>query len=158
MIWDIIIILDVYITSKGFRQYSYSVPATRVLTWLSKSWMRRASPKSAILGLKFLSKRMLLDLMSRCMIRTSDSSCRYASPRAIPRAMLNLVDQLRCIFMSHDPGATSKHTCTVLLLSVSKPVGLVWSPFLLGHLYFCSIWQGLWWGMDTKNTHVVRWD
>lgn len=62
-------LLFVIATSLRQRNDPYAVPATRVLTWVSFSEKMRANPKSAILGLRSLSRRMLLALMSRCTIR-----------------------------------------------------------------------------------------
>ena len=58
-------------------QSTHSVPAhCWVMMTLCASSMGRANPKSAILGWRFLSSRMLLALMSRWMIRDWDEACR----------------------------------------------------------------------------------
>ena len=69
------------------------VPAIRVLTWVFSSLKNLARPKSAILGFRFPSRRILLAFMSLCTMRDLDSSCKYIRPRAIARQMLNRVDQ-----------------------------------------------------------------
>lgn len=72
---------------------THNVPATSVVKW-DCSWGNSfASPKSAILASSLLSNRMLLALMSLCIIRGWSSSWRYASPRAVPMAMLKRVGQ-----------------------------------------------------------------
>jgi hypothetical protein len=52
-----------------------------------------ASPKSAILASRLRSRRTLLALMSLWMILGVTSKCKYASPRAVPKAMLKRVRQ-----------------------------------------------------------------
>ena len=47
---------------------TYRVPATLVLICVMLPGKNFANPKSAILGLRFLSRRMLLALMSRWTI------------------------------------------------------------------------------------------
>lgn len=49
-------------------QFAYSVPAIPVLTWDLSGLTHRASPKSAIFGVSFSSRRMLLALMSLWII------------------------------------------------------------------------------------------
>jgi len=52
-----------------------------------------AKPKSDTFGVKSYSNKMLLDLKSRCMTRGLESSCKYASARAAPSAILSLASQ-----------------------------------------------------------------
>ena len=53
---------------------SYNVPATPVVRWVTSSPKALARPKSVILGFNLSSNRILLALMSRWIIRVSDSS------------------------------------------------------------------------------------
>lgn len=55
-----------------------NVPITRVVTKLEPDPKTLASPKSDTLGFHCLSRRMLLDLMSRCTTLGSKPSCKYA--------------------------------------------------------------------------------
>ena len=79
---------------------TYNVPANLLLTWLWSPGISLANPKSAILGWKSLSSKMLLDFISLCMIITWYCSCRYARPRAVPKMISNLCFQLRVPFFS----------------------------------------------------------
>lgn len=74
--------------------HTHSVPAIPVLVWVLSVPNERASPKSAILGLRFWSRRMLLVLMSLWMIFTSDPLWRYSKPSDIPIMMVNRCFQL----------------------------------------------------------------
>lgn len=57
-------------TSEKVCAITYLVPATcSVMIWLFSSGKSKAKPKSAILGSKFLSNKMLLAFLSRWMIR-----------------------------------------------------------------------------------------
>jgi len=75
--------------------HTYSVPAIPVLVCVLSVPMERMSPKSAILGLRFRSRRILLVLMSLWMIFTSDPLWRYSRPSDIPIMMLNRCFQLK---------------------------------------------------------------
>uniref|UniRef100_A0A7N0ZRZ0 Uncharacterized protein n=1 Tax=Kalanchoe fedtschenkoi TaxID=63787 RepID=A0A7N0ZRZ0_KALFE len=75
---------------QGAKRMTYSVPAMPVLMWdSSPPGTHLASPKSAILGTRFSSSRILLPFMSRWMILTGEPNppWRYASPSATPRTM-----------------------------------------------------------------------
>ncbi len=69
--------------------FLYLAPATNVWSLSASLWKRRARPKSAILGLRFLSRRMLIALMSEWTRCASILVWRWASPCAVPNAMLN---------------------------------------------------------------------
>ncbi len=69
--------------------FLYLAPATNVWSLSASLWKSRARPKSAILGLRFLSRRMLIALMSEWMRCASILVWRWASPCAVPNAMLN---------------------------------------------------------------------
>jgi hypothetical protein len=73
---------------------TYRVPAGRFVTSLVSSPQNAlARPKSEILGLRSESRRTLLGLRSRWMMRSRDSSWRYSRPRAIPRMIAYLLLQ-----------------------------------------------------------------
>jgi hypothetical protein len=74
---------------------TYIVPATLVLIWVFLSSLSLANPKSEILGFSSPCSNILLALISRCIILTADSSCRYAKPFATPRHISNRVGQSR---------------------------------------------------------------
>lgn len=54
------------------------MPITRVVTKLDPGPNSLANPKSDTLGFHRLSRRMLLDLISRCTTLGSNPSCKYA--------------------------------------------------------------------------------
>lgn len=100
---------------------THNVPATSVVKW-DCSWGNSfASPKSAILASSLPSNRMLLALMSLCIIRGWSSSWRYASPRAVPMAMLKRVGQ------------------SISMASFGPPV-LPKYTFYLEKKFFCTSW------------------
>lgn len=74
---------------------TYSVPAIPVLKCDLSAPKHRARPKSAILGVRFSSRRTLPLLISRWMILILVPWWRYASPSAVPRMILNLCFQFR---------------------------------------------------------------
>uniref|UniRef100_A0A7N0U8I2 Uncharacterized protein n=1 Tax=Kalanchoe fedtschenkoi TaxID=63787 RepID=A0A7N0U8I2_KALFE len=69
------------------------VPLSVVKTWLCSRVISLAKPKSEILAWKFSSRSTFSGFTSQCTIFESQSSWRYASPFAVPSAMLNLVSQ-----------------------------------------------------------------
>jgi len=72
---------------------TYSVPATRVLTWVAFAGISFARPKSEILGVRSLSRRILLAFISLWMMGGLTSSWRKAIPRATPMHILHRVRQ-----------------------------------------------------------------
>ncbi|KAF7056855.1 hypothetical protein CFC21_064228 [Triticum aestivum] len=79
--------------------FAYNVPATLVLICVMLPGKSFASPKSDILGLRSLSSRMLLALMSRWTICGRISSCRYVRPSATPMQIFALVLQSNRILL-----------------------------------------------------------
>ncbi|KAJ0920975.1 hypothetical protein HanRHA438_Chr05g0247141 [Helianthus annuus] len=84
--------------------YPYSgamYPCVPAITWLQEvvvsGWwlIFFASPKSAILGFKCSSRRMLLDLTSLWITGFSHPWCKYSRPLAAPTAISYLVIQSR---------------------------------------------------------------
>ncbi len=74
----------------------YIVPAIwAVDKWLISSGNNHANPKSAIFGFKYLSRRMLAPLMSRCIMCGCKYSWRWMRPWAIPTHMLNRIVQFK---------------------------------------------------------------
>lgn len=75
MIWSV---KCFFLEGKKSKDVMYpNVPMTRVeMCRLSSSKAVRANPKSETFGVKSSSKRMLLDLKSRCMTRGLESSCK----------------------------------------------------------------------------------
>jgi hypothetical protein len=89
---DILVVGYVYITS-AVRSTDW-VPMTRFVTaWVWSRSKILARPKSEILGLISASSRMLLALRSRWTTLSSESSCRYCRPRAMPFMILCLRPQ-----------------------------------------------------------------
>lgn len=82
---------------------TYIVPATRVLTWVILDGISFARPKSEILGVKSLSRRILLALISLWTICGRTSSWRKASPRATPMQILDRVFQLNWMLLKPPP-------------------------------------------------------
>lgn len=92
------------------HKITYVVPATRVLMWVVLSGNSLAKPKSPIFGVKFLSRRILLALMSLCTICGSSSSWRNARPLAVPIQIEDLMPQFRLPISTS--GATRWKTLT----------------------------------------------
>lgn len=82
---------------------SYTVPATRVLTWVTLSGKSFASPKSPILGSKLPSRSTLLAFMSLWTICGSASSWRNARPDAVPLHIWARVAQSRSRCLPLEP-------------------------------------------------------
>ena len=88
----------------------YIVPATLVLTCVCSSSSSLANPKSDILGVRSLSSKILVALMSLCTNFNGDSSWRNARPFAIPQQILNLVGQSSGICLCFGPKTLQKQT------------------------------------------------
>ena len=85
------------------RVFTHNVPATWVVTWDFSSLSSLAKPKSETFGVKFRSRRTLLDLISLCTIWGWCSSWRKASPLATPMDTSLRVSQLKFIFFCSEP-------------------------------------------------------
>ena len=79
--------------------FTYKVPANFVLRWERSSGRSLANPKSAIFGWRSSFNRILAVLISLCMMETWNSSCRYASPLAVPKIISERCFQLREPFL-----------------------------------------------------------
>ena len=89
--------------AKGFSLFTHNVPATWVVTWDFSSLSSLAKPKSETFGVKFGSRRTLLDLISLCTIWGWCSSWRKASPLATPMDTSLRVSQLNSILFCSEP-------------------------------------------------------
>ena len=89
---------------------AYIVPATLVLTCVFSSSSSLANPKSDIFGVRSLSSKILVALMSLCTNFNGDSSWRNARPFAIPQQILNLVGQSSGICLCFGPKTLQTQT------------------------------------------------
>jgi hypothetical protein len=85
------------VLSVTLSKIAYIVPPTLVVRWVLSSVKSFASPKSAILGWRFSSRSMLPGLISLCIMRTRECSCKYARPRAVPVIIWKRASQFRKI-------------------------------------------------------------
>lgn len=94
------------------------VPLISVVMWVILSGKSLANPKSPIFGVKSLSRRTLLALISLCTIGGTISSWRYARPLAVPLQIADLFSQFNL---------------TVLLFEPAKPYWLSFSVWRSSH-------------------------
>jgi hypothetical protein len=90
---------------------TYNVPATRVLTWELLSISSFARPKSETFGVKFLSRSILLALISLWIMRGSPASSSPARARATPTETFRLASQLNLNLFCSAPA--NQHTIGV---------------------------------------------
>lgn len=101
---------SIKIPNEHLNYVTYNVPATRVLIWDMFSVNSLAKPKSAIFGVKFSSRSMLLVLISLCTTCGLTSSWRYESPFAIPIETPFLSVHVNLLLFCSPPASQNKQT------------------------------------------------